>query len=467
MSSISNLFLQNNPYEKFVQQLVQIESRTKLQLQNQKSVQNEKKTALGQVSSSISKFISKIDELQKPNNKSFQPLSGTSSNRDTVRITSTDGIKKPANYNITIDRLAKNDIVLSNVMDGNGSELSVFGNGSVEITIGEKTETISVETTYEDDNGDIQQKSNSEILTSFADKIDEQFGDVARANRFNISGDNVQFSMQSLDTGFDNRIQFSNATGVLDEIVSNTTRSTPEEDLNARFTIDGVEFERGSNSIDDAIEGLSFTLVKATGEQEQLSVTRDVSKARTNINGFIAAFNEMNTTIRDRTFLDSANNRRGALQDIRAIRNLTINLRQTGLQGMDAAEGDISRLSEMGISFRNDGSMFVDDAELLTEALTDRAEEVTRFFADEDSIISQMKLQAEAYTKRDSGILTSIESGLDQKIDRLDNRITAQNRYLERYEEQQRAIFNQLQAVIDRGDAQFAQVMNFRNRMGF
>ncbi len=468
MSGVSNIFQQNNPYERFVQQLVQIESRTKMLLQSQKSTQNEKKTALGQVSSSISQFVSKIEELQDTKNRAFQPLSGSTSDRDIVRITSTDGIKKPGNYDITVNRLASNDLLISQVLNGSGSDLHALGDGSIEITIGDQTEVITVETTYEDDEGIVHQKTNDEILKSFSAEINDLFGDLARANRFNTSGDNVQFSIQSLETGFENRIQFNGATGFLADLAANMTRATPEEELNASFVIDGIAFERSQNSVDDAIEGLSFQLMKKSEDSVRMSISRDVNKAKSNINGFINAYNNLNKTIRDRTFLDTENDRRGALQDVRAIRNLTINLRQTGLSPInDVGEGEIARLSDMGISFRKDGTMYIENDEMLTDQLTEDPNAVTSFFTHENSIVSLMKDQAEAYIKRDTGILSSIESGFEQRIDRLDRRIAAQDRYLERYEVEQRKIFNNLNQVIARGEAQFAQVMSFRQRVGF
>lgn len=467
MSGISNIFQQNNPYERFVKQLVQLESRTKLLLQSQKSTQNEKKTALGQVSSSISQFVSKIEELQDTQNKAFQPLSGSSSNRDIVRITSTDGIQKPGNYDITVNRLASNDLLISQVLDGTGSDLHALGDGSIEITIGDQTEIITVETTYEDVEGVVHQKTNDEILKSFSAEINDLFGDLARANRFNTSGDNVQFSIQSLETGFENRIQFSGATGFLADLTANMTRTTPEEELNATFVIDGITFERGQNSVDDAIDGLTFQLVKASEESATMSVSRDVSKAKSNINEFISAYNNLNKTIRDRTFLDTENNRKGALQDVRAIRNLTINLRQTGLSPInDVGAGEIARLSDMGISFRNDGTMFIDNDEMLTDLLTEDPDAVTSFFTHENSVVSLMKDQADAYVKSGTGILSAIESGFEQRIERLDHRIAAQDRYLERYEDEQRKIFNNLNQIITRGETQFAQVMSFRQRVG-
>jgi len=88
MNSVQSLFRDNNPYEKFVQQLVQLESRQKFQLEAQQKEQRERKTALGDVSASISKFISQITEFENPGNNAFSPLKTSSSNENVVRINS-------------------------------------------------------------------------------------------------------------------------------------------------------------------------------------------------------------------------------------------------------------------------------------------------------------------------------------------------------------------------------------------
>ena len=467
MAEIGNIFQQTNPYEKFVQQLVQIESLPKLRLQAQQSENNERKSALGAVSSSISKFITNITELAEPENKSFQPLSTASSDESVVKINSASGIDGPSNYNITVNRIASNDIALSEVMTGDGFDLAAQGAGSVSITIGDKTETITVDTQKDDGTGTMVDMSNREILDSFATEISNLFGDEARASVFTLNDTEVQFSMQSLQTGFDNRIQISGGTGVLAQITGGFTHLTPQNELDANFTIDGVTFERSENTVDDAIDGLSFTLQKASAEEVKMSMERNLEKARENIDSFISSFNGMNKTIRDRTFLDAENDRRGALQDMRSIRNLTMNLRQTALLPMEnAAPGELARLSEIGIGFKNDGTMHIEDSDLLEEMLTERPDELSKLFTDEQSTVAKMKEMAESYTKSE-GIIASLETSLDQKLSRIDRRIEAQDRYLEKYEEQQRAKFNELQLIIDRGTAQFNQVASVRNSLRY
>lgn len=461
MSSISSLMTQTSTYENFVQQLVAIESQPKLRMQIQKSEDNQRKSALGEVSSSISKFISQVEELENPLNKSFQPMATSVSDNSVVAVNSASGITRPSDYNITVKRLATNDTALGQVTTAEGFGLAAQGAGSISITIGDQTEDISIATTKDDGSGGTVDMTNREILESLATEIENRFGDAAGANVFQVDADNVQFSIKSLETGFDNRIQIDSATGAMSQISDSITHLVPETELNASFIIDGVTFQRSTNTVDDAIEGLSFTLKKATGTQEQMSVNRDLEMATSNIKDFISAFNNVNKTIRDRTFLDAENNRRGALQDMRAIRNLTLNLRQTALLPVDSiASGQLARLSEIGIAFKKDGTMYIDDEDALNEMLSTRPDEVANLFTDPGSAIAKMKASAESYTES-NGIISSLESGLDQKIERLDRRIAAEDRYLEKYEERQRAIFNKLDLMLEQGQAQFNQVANF------
>jgi len=462
MESVNNLFRQTNPYEKFVQQLVLVESQTKLKLEAQQKDQQEQKKALGDVSSSISSFINQIKELSTPANNAFEPFTTQSNNESIVQVNSATGMDRPSNFNIQVERMAKNDTALSGVLNADDFDLAQSGDGSVTITIGDQTETIQLETTKDDGTGTIVDKTNREIFESFSDQLDDLFGDKADATVFNVNNDQIQLSVKSLETGFENRIQFDDSTGVGTDITGSITHLRDQNLLDAEFTIDGVTFTRGQNLVDDAIDGLSFTLTGESPDTVQISAQRNLEEARSNIDEFISSFNDMNKTIRQRTFIDGENNSEGPLRRMRSIRNLTVNLRQTALLPMDGADPDqLSRLSEIGIDFKNDGTMFVDDEELLNEALEQRPEQIAELFTNENSAVQKMMSQAEEYTKS-NGTISSLENGVEQKIDRLGNRIAQQDKYLAQYEERQREMFNKLQQIIERGDAQFQEVMSFR-----
>lgn len=458
MNSISGLIQQSNPYETFVQQLVEIESQQKYQLQDRKSTISDQKSALSDVSSVISSFTSKIDELSSKTQNNFSPLKATSSNDDVIRVDSISGMDESNTYDITVNRKASKDIMLSNVMDGAATTLAAQGDGSVEITIGDKIETINISATHDDGTD----KTNTEILESFSSAINDLLGEEADSDVFQVNNDgNVQLSVKSAITGYDERIQFSGATGVLAEVTGNMTHHKAVDQLDAEFTIDGITFERGQNTIDDAISGMTFTLLdNSGGQQEHISVNQDLEKARDNIDSFIETYNEMNKKIRSQTFINGETGNKGPLQDMRSLRNLTINLRQIALTDMaSAGASEYKNLTQIGIGFENDGTMVIEDENLLEEALSQRADEVNNLFTADDSPVMQMYQRAESFTKSD-GIISSLESGLDQRINFLENRIESENKYLERYEEQQRRIFAEIQQIQQEGQRQYNAVMN-------
>lgn len=465
MNSIGSLLQQTNPYSQFVDQLVLIESQKKFRLEDQKSQLSDKQSALSTVSSVISDFTSQVDELTSTTSNSFNPLKATISNEDAIRVDSISGLKDPNTYDISVNRKATKDIMLSNVMDGTATGLAASGDGSVDITIGDKTETISILST----NDDGTDKTNKEILESFSKAVNDLMGEESDSDVFEVDNNgNVQLSIKSAQTGYDERVQFANATGALADITSNMSHQQADTTkLDAEFTVDGITFSRGKNTVDDAISGMTFTLLNSTTQQEQITVSKDTEKARENIDDFISKYNEMNTKIRNQTFINGETGNKGPLQDMRSVRNLTINMRQMALTDMaSAGAGELDNLSEIGITFENNGKMKVDDADKLSKALTDRPNEVKNLFSNDDSPVTKMYERAKTFTET-GGTISSLESGLDQKIDFLDNRIESEEKYLESYEERQREIFAEINQMQQQAQQQFNQIANQQSTLGF
>ena len=252
---------------------------------------------------------------------------------------------------------------------------------------------------------------------------------------------------------------------MMEGLFTESTRQTAVEHLNASFNIDGIQFERSSNTINDTISGLTFTLESITEEPTSILVTQDTEKASANFTTFLEAFNDLNKTIRSRTFINGETGAKGPLQSFRSIRNLSLNLRQVALLDADPSESPISNLSEIGISLEKDGTMKIENNDLFTSAIESRAEDLDQLFSATSSPITAMKELLANYTTND-GVMDSIEKGVDQRIERLENRISREEKYLLEYEEQQRAIFARLEQITEEGMSQYNQVMASLSNLG-
>ena len=446
MASVSNIMSRSGQYEGIVQQLVQLESQKKVQYQTDLKDQNKINSELGKVSSKISALENIIKEYSLSTNNTFTPVKSTSSDDTIVEITSASNLDDPDEFSLTIDRLATRDNLLSASYTSAGTNLD--SNGSVDITVDGTTHTISITPTAGD--------SNSTVLNSLKTAIESAFGETLQVNVFDLDSTNLQLSVRSSETGEAKRVQIANTSGSLATVFDNATRPVATNQLDAAFTMNGVSFQRSSNTVNDTISGLTFELKKTSASAVTLEIERDTDKARSNFDDFVKAYNDLNTDIRNKTFINGETGARGPLRELRSIRDLSSQLRQLVIG--DATSGTITNLSELGISFDNSGKMTVEDSDKLDTVIANTPSDLNTFFSTSSSPIQSIYTHLQGYTSTD-GIIDTLEDGVSDKIDLLNKNIEKEEKYLADYEEKQRDIFTQLELMLEQGNSQFAQVM--------
>ena len=446
MASISNIISKSGQYEGIVQQLVQLESQKKVQYQTDLRDQNKINSELGKVSSKISALENMIKEYSLSTNNTFTPVKSTSSDDTVVEITSASNLDDPDEFSLTISRLATRDNLLSASYTSTGTNLD--SNGSVDITVDGTTHTISITPTAGD--------SNSTVLNSLKTAIETAFGNTLQVNVFDLDSTNIQLSVRSSETGEAKRVQIANTSGSLATVFDNATRPVATNQLDAAFTMNGVNFQRSSNTVNDTISGLTFELKKTSATAVTLEIERDTDKARSNFDDFVKAYNDLNTDIRNKTFINGETGARGPLRELRSIRDLSSQLRQLVIT--DATSGTITNLSELGISFDNGGKMTVEDSDKLETVLANTPSDLNTFFSTSSSPIQSIYTHLQGYTTTD-GIIDTLEEGVSDKIELLNKNIKKEEKYLTDYEEKQRDIFTQLELMLEQGNSQFAQVM--------
>nr|MCH9639289.1 flagellar filament capping protein FliD [Betaproteobacteria bacterium] len=151
--------------------------------------------------------------------------------------------------------------------------------------------------------------------------------------------------------------------------------------VNATLVIDGIAISKASNTITDAIEGVTLNLLKTNvGESSTLSITQDNSGAQSAASDFVKAFNDLNKTITDLTKFDSANNRASVLTGDFTTRTIQNQIRNAISDPLTTAGGGLGLLSEVGISFQTDGTLAF-DASKFSEAAADSSKDISTLFA--------------------------------------------------------------------------------------
>ena len=154
----------------------------------------------------------------------------------------------------------------------------------------------------------------------------------------------------------------------------------------ASLRINGITLTRSTNTVSDAVQGVTLDLAKAgEGEVVNVTITRDDTTAvKENIQAFVKDFNASMSLISQQFAVDEKTQKGGPLSGDSTVMAVQSQLRT-------ALTGEISGLKEgfnalvlVGISFDREGVLNIDE-DALDTALTSNLDEVRRLFVAEGS----------------------------------------------------------------------------------
>lgn len=231
----------------------------------------------------------------------------------------------------------------------------------------------------------------------------------------------------------------------------------------ASFEINGLALTADKNSVTGAIEGVTLDLKKDGGATSEVVVERDTGAMRGALNDFIKAYNDLDKTIRDVTRFDASNRRGAALTGDPTVRTLQTQLRGLLRGSMDAASGDLSRLSEVGVEFARDGSLSLNSSRF--EAAAADPARLSRLFTttnDSRETARGFGVRLKDLTERligTEGALPSRTKGLQTQIENINEQ---EERFNVRLEQIERRLRRQYTAL----DAQLATLQGTSSSLG-
>ncbi len=183
--------------------------------------------------------------------------------------------------------------------------------------------------------------------------------------------------LQADETGEDYRISL--LTQLPDLTLSEETGDGTS--LNAQFTVDGISYQRQSNTFSDVLSGVTITLV---GEgSSSLSVSANDEELQTMIVDLVEAYNDVVQEIRTNIAWDDEEEKFGPLAST-TLRDLPYGLQNLMTQTVTAdSDGNIRTLFDLGLEFERDGTISIDES-TLAAAIQDHRDGVQAFFLGDD-----------------------------------------------------------------------------------
>lgn len=227
------------------------------------------------------------------------------------------------------------------------------------------------------------------------------------------------------NSGTTNTIRMSGIAGLeYDPVAATGSMEQKVAAQNALIEIDKIAITRPTNTISDAIEGVTLNLTKTNiGSTATLSVATDNETVKKNIEAFVKAYNDVNSMIRAQTAYDATTKKGATLNGDSTVRTISSRLRSLVGGEVTGTSGGYSRLSEVGITFQTDGSLKIDSAKL-DAAITDPTKDLASLFGNASGtagIAATLAKEVKSMLGVD-GLVTNRTAGINSTIGRLNDR---------------------------------------------
>lgn len=410
-----------------VTQLMAIERQPLNRLDQKEAQYQAEISGYGSLKSALSSLQTSLDKLKE--SSTFRTTAGASSDSDVFSV-STDIDAVPSTYDITVNRLAQKHKLGASEF----ASATTFGGGAGdELTISVGTDQFTVDL------------STAQTLSEIQAAINVTANETGVTAGI-ITGDNGNQTLilTSGESGFDNRVQLSYG-GTIDAATFNFSTFNRDVDglllgsdteLDASLLVDGITITRGSNTVSDVVENVTFSL-KGIGRAEA-NITHSAADANSAMEAFVEAYNGLNELLGD---LSS-----GSLSGNRILISIETQIRGV-LNHSLSNLGSVGYISELGITTNKDTGALEFDSDMLASVLESNLDGVDAFFSDENGFAARLDAILEGY-RRSDGLVDTILDGVNDRIRDIDRSRDSLEQRLVLTEQRIRAQFTSLDVLM-------------------
>ena len=391
-------------------------SPAQLSLDRREAAYQSDVSALGTLKSALNEFKTALENLDTLTD--LQPRSVTNSN-STLFSVSADDTAVEGSYDIQVVQLAEEHQLLSGTFDSSAANV---GTGSLTITRGTDSFTIDVAAdaqTLDDVRDAINNASDNPGVRASIVNVDDGSG-----------GTDARLFISSGEVGSSNALTIT----AVDDDGNNTDDSglsaltyppggvgnvvTQQQQANdAVIRVFGQDITRSTNTISDAITGVTIDLLATTsdsGDTGTATIALDKPAVTGRINDFVTSYNTLVDTLGALGDYDDTTQQGGVLLGDATLRSVQSGLRRELSSAITDAGLSISTLAEIGITTQRDGRLSVDSTEL-DDALTNNFDDVGQLFASESGYATRLTTVIDSFAATDGSIDSRIE-GINSQL---------------------------------------------------
>ncbi len=471
--------------------MIEAESGKVVQYTNKQSSITAEKNAWKDINTRLDSLFTKLGTLGE--DKTFQSKLATTSDATKVAITAgTDSVA--SNYSIEVNRLATSTQVTS-------GEIPLAGGKTIKESLG-LTGKFTV--TSQATSGSAEEKEASigkfEISIEAKDSLKDIVGKInEKTKESGIQAKIVDNRIIMTDSKmgertmtFDGRV--TNEAGITTDNGIVEALGFGADDLNrvvktgqsAELTVDGIKVTRNSNTITDAVEGLTIDLkgVTEASKPVTIGIKEDTDTTVKAFQSFVDQYNSTLTFVSDQLDVgdpSAEKNKTGALVGDSSLIRLQSSLRSLMTQSVSSGNPAYKNLEAIGISVDRFGAATLDTAKLKTALVDDPTAVKKMLFqttttetpgVDENGAPTTVKTEKEVgmaqkmralvdtYISDKTGIIVTKSATYDKLSEDITKSITKFNERLVKKRENYVAMFTRLDTAMMQAESQMAYLQS-------
>lgn len=446
MSDVSGVSSGNSQLDLLVESYKQSQASRVSNLKTRKTDLQSKQNFYNNLNSKLSSLTSSLDKFgnfKKIGDKwEYSKLDGIDEDFVTRSISSSDSSVLTATVNSAatvgvhsakVNRLASNDLLVSKKLNLTESFGMAAGTYKFKLTSGDTSKEVSVALLGNETNQQALKKITEAINNTTDITVNSSFvKDTETTGRLSLSAEETGQANQVVveETELTQKLGW---TASLNADTANRTiftatdagyRTKDVADLTSKFELDGIAITRDSNEISDALDGITFNLLKVQDAEDaavSLTTAIDSKAVEDLINPLVKSYNEM------MTFLNSS---RSLMRSDSGVTSLQSRLRSLlTTQLVPGTDTDTPHyLTDIGFKINQDGTLTLSDKDKLKTYLAkaNGSQKVSDLFTSENGFVSKINdAVASLRSNSDSsGLIQTRKKSIDEQIRNTDKRIT-------------------------------------------
>jgi flagellar hook-associated protein 2 len=418
-------------------------------LNQQKTLLQSRQSFYNTLNSRMNNLVNILDKFNDSTAVSkFFSKTITSSDKSVVSATATSTATIGDNT-IKVGRLASNDLLITKRLTLTDSFGESAGEKTFDISIGDTTKQVKV--TFDGT------ETNEQAMKKIVQSLNSTEGLNLNSSYVKDTSTTGRISITSKNTGSENRITFVqndllDKLGLNpDDLLADTNTRVLSTDtqagfrtqdfaaLDSVFELNGIDITRSSNSIDDALDGITINLLKAQKDDDssvKLATTADSASVEDFVKSLLTGLNDIFSNINSNK--DVKRNDSAVSGLVQKLKNITTS--KLGDGTLDAPQ----YLSDLGIKFDSNGFLNIADSSKFQKALESNPQKIADLFLGENGMVAQIEDVINPF-KGTSGLFKDRSSSLKSQIDTATKRITVAE---ERVELQAAALKKQYQSYL-------------------